>query len=284
MTFESAAVVSGDGTSIAYRALGRGPGVVLVHGGAGAAQSFSKLAAALAADFTVYVPDRRGRGQSGPFGDHHSLATECADLDALLRHTGARDVFGLSAGAVIALYAATKLTTIDRLAVYEPPLIIDGARPDAWVSRYEREVDRGDLAAALVTMLKGTGDVGPLTYAPRWLLRPVLGFVLRSEKPQPGRIPFRELIPTLRHDVRLVREATAEIETFASIRARMLILSGTRSARDLQVGARALARMLPRAQHIVLRGVGHTAALDDGKPDHVSAALRAFFKADDRAA
>jgi pimeloyl-ACP methyl ester carboxylesterase len=277
MSFRSAAVVSSDGTSIAYRELGSGPGLVLIHGGAGAAQSFSKLAESLASSFTVYVPDRRGRGRSGPFGDHHSLATECADLEALLRHTGARNVFGLSAGAVIALHAATKLTMIDQLAVYEPPLITNGARPDAWVSRFERDLDRGDLASALVTMLKGTGDVELLTYTPRWLLRPLFGFVLRAEKPQPDRIPFRELIPTLRYDARLVREATAMIDTLGSIRSRMLILSGSRSARDLRIGASALARMLPNARRVVLRGVGHAAALDEGKPERVAEPLRAFF-------
>jgi pimeloyl-ACP methyl ester carboxylesterase len=54
-------------------ALGRGPGVVLVHGGMQAAQNFTKLATVLADTFTVYVPDRRGRGLSGPFGDRYGL-------------------------------------------------------------------------------------------------------------------------------------------------------------------------------------------------------------------
>src|ERR1700744_5065051 len=107
MTYRYDRVRSADGAWIAYRAYGSGPGIVLVHGGCGAAQSFDQLATMLAERFAVFVPDRRGRGQSGAFRANHGLATEAEDLDALLAETGAEFVFGLSSGAVISLYAAT---------------------------------------------------------------------------------------------------------------------------------------------------------------------------------
>jgi pimeloyl-ACP methyl ester carboxylesterase len=69
-------VVSRDGTTIGYRQFGSGPGIIAVHGGAQAAQNFTKLASALSDAFTVYVPDRRGRGRSGPPGDQYSLRAE----------------------------------------------------------------------------------------------------------------------------------------------------------------------------------------------------------------
>jgi pimeloyl-ACP methyl ester carboxylesterase len=186
-------------------------------------------------------------------------------------------VFGLSAGAVIALYAACQLE-IDRVALYEPPLIVDGVRPDAWAPRYERELDRGDLAAALVTILKGTGDVGsPLTYAPRFLLKPLFGLAIRMEKPSADRVPLRELVPTLREDIKLVREASLLIENFAAIPSDVLLLGGARSARDLRVSLRELARRMPRARLVVLDKVGHTAALDEDQPELVAQQLRAFF-------
>ena len=59
-------VISADGTLIGYRQLGQGPGLVLVHGAMESAQSHMQLAEALADTFTVYLPDRRGRGMSGP--------------------------------------------------------------------------------------------------------------------------------------------------------------------------------------------------------------------------
>jgi pimeloyl-ACP methyl ester carboxylesterase len=102
-------VTSKDGTSIGYRQLGSGPGVILLHGGASASQSYSKLGTALSDTFTVYVSDRRGRGLSGPFGDDYGMAKEVEDAQAILKKTGAHNVFGLSSGALIALQAALEL-------------------------------------------------------------------------------------------------------------------------------------------------------------------------------
>ncbi|MBB6670387.1 alpha/beta fold hydrolase [Cohnella nanjingensis] len=71
---------SKDGTTIGYRQLGQGPGLVIVHGSMQAAQNFMGLAAALSNEFTVYIPDRRGRGLSGPMGEHYSIQKECEDI------------------------------------------------------------------------------------------------------------------------------------------------------------------------------------------------------------
>src|SRR5678816_4144436 len=91
-------ITSRDGTTIGYRQLGHGPGIVALHGAMESAQSHMQLAEALAGSFTVYLPDRRGRGLSGPYGADYSVQTEVEDLDALLAKTGARRVFGVSAG------------------------------------------------------------------------------------------------------------------------------------------------------------------------------------------
>src|SRR5450631_2882100 len=77
-------VTSQDGTTIGYRQLGHGPGLLLVHGGMMTSQNFLKLATALSNEFTVYVYDRRGRGLSGSYGENYSMKKECEDLDALL--------------------------------------------------------------------------------------------------------------------------------------------------------------------------------------------------------
>jgi pimeloyl-ACP methyl ester carboxylesterase len=59
-------VTSADGIRIGYRQLGSGPGVVLLHGGVNGSQHLMRLGIALAGTFTVYIPDRRGCGLSGP--------------------------------------------------------------------------------------------------------------------------------------------------------------------------------------------------------------------------
>ena len=84
-SYEIGTVASADGTEIGYRSLGSGPGVILLGGGYTAAQHYMGLAESLSGSFTVCVPDRRGRGLSGPQGDRYSIATECEDVDALLR-------------------------------------------------------------------------------------------------------------------------------------------------------------------------------------------------------
>ena len=52
----------------------------------------------------MYIPDRRGRGLSGPFGDNYNMRREVEDLDALLTETEAHNVFGLSSGGLIAIH------------------------------------------------------------------------------------------------------------------------------------------------------------------------------------
>ena len=78
-------VTSKDGTAIAYERIGAGPPLILVDG-ALCSRAFGpmpKLAPLLAQAFTVYLYDRRGRGESGdtpPFVKDRELE----DLAALI--------------------------------------------------------------------------------------------------------------------------------------------------------------------------------------------------------
>ena len=252
---------------------------MLLHGGMQAAQNLTRLAEHLSPTFTVYVPDCRGRGRSGPFGAGYGLATECADLDALLRKTGARAVFGLSSGALIALHAARTISGIDKLAVYEPPLTTPDACPTSWVPRYEREMDGGDLAAAMVTAIKGTADVSALAVLPRFVLVPLMRLAIRADiRTTRGETPrIADLVPTVRFDARLAREAEGAFASYASIRSEVLLLGGSRSARPLRIALGALATLLPDARRIEMKAIGHLAADNSGRPSEVADLLRAFF-------
>ena len=77
----SGRVTSEDGTVISYRRFGLGPGIVLVHGGMSSAHNHLELAQELAGAFSVYVPDRRGRCGSGPFGPDYGMQKEVEDLE-----------------------------------------------------------------------------------------------------------------------------------------------------------------------------------------------------------
>src|SRR5690348_12258601 len=102
-------VTARDGVTIGYRQLGSGPGLIVLHGAMESSQSHMGLAEALADAFTVYLPDRRGRGMSGPYAKDYRKEQDVADVEALLSATGARYVFGVSSGADIWLEAALSL-------------------------------------------------------------------------------------------------------------------------------------------------------------------------------
>jgi pimeloyl-ACP methyl ester carboxylesterase len=89
-----------------------------------ASQHFTKLAGAMASDYTVYVPDRRGRGLSGGHGDDFHVTREVEDVQTLVTATGASKIFGLSSGALGALRTALVTPALDRVALYEPPLSV----------------------------------------------------------------------------------------------------------------------------------------------------------------
>ena len=273
-------LTSRDGTVIGYRQLGSGPGVVLLHGAGQSSQNFLTLARAMADQFTLYVPDRRGRGMSGSYSKHHGLDNEVDDVEALLRETGAHYVFGLSSGAVIALEAALRIPGIAKLALYEPPLETETMTQRAWVSRYERELARGDLAAALVTVLKGTADRTPFRFVPRILLEGGIRLGIRSagRKPSPpGVVHPLDLIATIHYDAIVVAEAAGRLERFATLGCEVLLLGGKRSNKSLGAAVDGLAEVLPGARRVTLSRVGHTAADNSGKPELVAAELRSFF-------
>jgi pimeloyl-ACP methyl ester carboxylesterase len=122
-------VISKDGTTIAFDPSGKGPSVVLVGGALSDRSAAGPLAALLAPHFTVFSYDRRGRGDSGDTPPY-KVEREVEDIEALIEKAGGSAfVFGVSSGAALALQAATHLKSIKRLALYEPPFIVNDTRP-----------------------------------------------------------------------------------------------------------------------------------------------------------
>lgn len=280
--YTSGEVTSADGTSIAYRQYGSaGPGVILVSGGYLAAQHYTELAEVLSDTCTAYVPDRRGRGRSGPPGEQYCLDRECEDLAALVAATGACGVFGHSSGGLIALQAALQLPSITKLAVYEPALSMYGTFADlsTWVPRFEQELDDGRIGAAIVTFSKGVRASRGVDTLPRWLLVPLLNAYLSRQRKSatPGGQSIAELIPLQRLDVQLFQEA-ATSPGFAGLSADVLLLDGDKTPPPVRNALSALQRTLPRSTRITFNGVGHEAPVNGrGSPPRVGAELAAFF-------
>lgn len=272
-------VLSADGTTIGYRQIGSGPGLILVHGAMQASQHYMRLATALSDAFTVYVPDRRGRGLSGPFGDQYGIARECEDIDALLTKTGTHLVFGHSGGGLFALQAALTLPTIHKLAVYEPALSLHGSLPTSWVPRYERELAQGKLASAFFTFAEGMKfSQGIFRFIPRWLLLPLIKSMLRQDKQalKSPDVSMEALLPTLPIELRIEKESNNSLESFAGIRIAVLLQGGKKTPDYLLEALDALSKTLPRVERVDYPDLGHDGPTT-GAPERISKELRVFF-------
>jgi pimeloyl-ACP methyl ester carboxylesterase len=284
MTYTENFVTSADGTKIGYRTLGSGPEVVLLHGSMESAHSHLGMARSLAGRFTVHLPDRRGRGMSGPYPAGFGMRTEVEDLAAVLAQTRASSVFGVSSGGLIVLEAARVLPGIRKAAVYEPALILDGTAYTSWLPRYDREMAQGKVAAALVTSMAGL-RLGPPAWFPRGLLTAVTNAMMRSQdkKAAPGEPTMRALAPTLHYEGLLLAEMTGKAATFADVAADVLLLTAGKGLSWLRPGFDALAMTLPSVTRHEFAGLDHGGSGDrsktnpGGKPEVVAATLAQFF-------
>ena len=140
-----------DGAHLAYRFYPGSPGdvVVLIHGTATESGVMNAIAKTLNADgATVYAPDLRGHGGSGPHGDIAyigQLDDDLADLMATIRapHGNARlTLAGFSGGGafVIRVAGGDYGALFDRYIVIDPAIVYPSpiARPNAggWATPY----------------------------------------------------------------------------------------------------------------------------------------------------
>lgn len=276
-------VTSRDGTPIGYLKTGRGPAVVILHGSMESARSHTLLARALADDFTVYLPDRRGRGMSGPHRPDHGMRTEVEDLQAVLAESGAQLAFGVSAGGLVILAAARTLPGLRKIAVYEPALDTEAAGHTAWLRRFDAEMAAGKTAEAMITSMYGLELAPPFfKIVPRRLLVSLTEAAMKKEdrKAVPEAITMRKLAPTIRYDGLLVAEMAGSVEEFRAVAADVLLLGGSKGLPFLRPGRAALARTLPRNRRVEFPGLDHGASSDPsstnpgGKAERVAAIAR----------
>jgi pimeloyl-ACP methyl ester carboxylesterase len=284
-------VASADGTTIRYRRLGTGPGLVVLHGSMSSGAVHLELARALAGTRTVYLPDRRQHGRvdragaaSGRYRAGAVVPQEVEDLQALLAATGARDVFAVSSGALITLRTALVApAAVDRVILFEPPLLADVEHARELRDRATRELDAGRLHDALVTGWRGA-EMGPaaIRALPRPLLRWMVGQGLAAQdrKGTGEYTPMRELATTLPHNFAVIAELAGPPDGYRAVEADVLLLGGSRSPAYLRAALDTLEATLPRVRRVEIPGVGHEAPLDAGlrgRPDLVAAQIRAFL-------
>lgn len=144
-------VTSADGTTIAYTAWGDGDPIVLIDGATAyraTTPENAQTAELLAGEFQVINYDRRGRGESGDTAPY-AVEREFEDLAAIIEQAGGgrpATVFGWSSGGLLALNAVQAGVPVARLALFEPPVIVDGSAPPLpadYVERLDAAVAEG---------------------------------------------------------------------------------------------------------------------------------------------
>lgn len=249
-------VTSTDGTVIAYEQAGRGQAVVLVGGATTARADTRPLAEALAAHFTVFNYDRRGRGDSGDTPPY-AVEREVEDLAAVIDAAGgAACVFGHSSGGVLALETARlRPAQVTKLAVYEPPFVVDNSRPPLphdYVAQLNAAVAagrRGDAVEIFLTQAVGIPAevVAHMRAAPFWA---------GSEA----------LAHTIAYDGTIMGDTASgtpkPLEKWKPVTVPTLVLDGGASPAFMHHGAQALAQVLPHAQRVTLAGQDHGPAAD----------------------
>ena len=187
-------VRSADGTNIAYTRAGQGPPLILVDG-ALCSRSFGpmpKLAEQLTPHFTVYTYDRRGRGASGDT-EPYSPDREVDDLEALVAAAGDTVyLHGTSSGAALVLEAAKRIRSLAKLAVYEPPFIVDDTRtpmPDDWLPRLKQLLADNQPGDAVKMFMRFVGT--PAIFTAIMPLTPVWG-------------KLKAVAPTLPYDITIM--------------------------------------------------------------------------------
>jgi pimeloyl-ACP methyl ester carboxylesterase len=263
MTTEFA--TSTDGTRIAYEKSGTGPALVLVDG-ALCYREFGPgrdVSAALADEYTVYIYDRRGRGESGdtlPYAPER----EVEDLAAVIAATGGDAfVMGQSSGAGIALEAASAGVPMRKLAVYEAPYVgvtkVKGVARD-YLGDLDALLAAGKRAKAVdYFMVKMVG--GPAFLPLMFRLMPKVFAKLQA------------IAHTLPYDTRVMSGFVAPAARLAKITVPTLVMGGSKGAAPMKEAVHTVADSVPGAIHKTLAGQTHQVS-----PAVLAPELKGFFQ------
>jgi len=242
-------VISKDGTRIAYERIGSGPAVVLIDG-AMCSRAFGpmpKIAALLKDHFTVYLYDRRGRGESGDT-EPYTKAREVEDIDALVRAAGGSAfAVGLSSGAVLALEAAASGLPLRKLAVYEPPFVTADAAGQAQADHL------GRLKALVVAGERGAA----VKYFMRDMVNVPAPFVLMMQLMRGVWNKLKAVAHTLPYDAAIMGNWQVPAARLAGVRTPTLAMYGGKTETRLKRAVEELVKVLPNVRQEILPGQTH---------------------------
>jgi pimeloyl-ACP methyl ester carboxylesterase len=252
---------SADGTTIAYEADGAGPPLLLIGGALNNRGSAASLVPLLADRYTVVSFDRRGRGDSGdtpPYAPERELE----DIEALIAEVGAPVfVYGHSSGAALALHSARRGAPIAKLALYEPPFIVDASRPQLPADHLERlrSMPPGEALEYFMTVAVGMPQamVDGMRSAPMWPQLEAVAHTLIYD----NTIMYPEQVGQP-----LPRAWAGEVTVPT------LVMDGGNSPAWMRNAAEGLADLLPTARYLTVEDCDHAVP-----PETIAPILTDFF-------
>jgi pimeloyl-ACP methyl ester carboxylesterase len=275
-------VSSKDGTRIAVECAGKGPNLLIVHGGTGDRNRWKPLLPLFASHFTVCAMDRRGHGESEA-GANYSLRKEAEDVaaavDVLSRRAlgqqngalaharvtaplpGPVFVLGHSIGGLCALEAAFLTKKISKLVLYEPPL--QDLDHTAVADRMEAMIQAGDREQALVTFLREIVMISPDEIT-----------AMKRQAAWPKRVAG---IDIQIREIRALSKYRFDAKRMRTLKVPILLLAGSKTASpQLKQAINSLKDTLPKRTLVVLAGQEHNAM--DKIPQEFAEAVTNFLR------
>lgn len=259
-----------DGRRLAWREVGEGPSLVMLHGWSMSGAVFQEVATALASDFRVLCPDLCGHGWSEPV-THYSLdciTNDIADWMNALRLPPSA-VLGWSLGGQVAMQLARNFSAlISRLLLISTTPCF--CQNDSWIHGLPETQIRTMRRQLQRAYHKALGDFFDLQFADEQLLtkrrQELLGFnVLSSRLPQ-----TKDCLSAL--DVLSIVDMRTSLQ---EIYCPTLVMHG---ANDKIIPNRAgcyIASAIDRAQLYLLDDIGHAPFMS--QPDNCVEIWRKFL-------
>lgn len=239
---------SKDGTRIAFEKAGSGPAVIVIsgalsHRGLYRDQTFP---ARLSEHFTVYLYDRRGRGESTD-AQPYAVEREIEDIGALLDDAGGSGyLYGVSSGGALALQAAAKLgpAKVTKLAIYDAPY---GQKPEDFAGQKQRV---GELVRTAEPGEAASFFLSAIGTPPE---------ALEGMKRSPDWDAIKKIDFTLTYDYAVLGDGDVPEEIVKAIRVPLLVMNGEKSMAFMGSAADRIAALVPQSQRKTLEGQAHQA-------------------------
>jgi pimeloyl-ACP methyl ester carboxylesterase len=249
---------SKDGTRIAFEKVGQGPALVIVGGALAHRQGGQPLAGKLIERFTVYMYDRRGRGESGDTKPY-AVDREIEDLGAVIEQAGNKAyLYGVSSGAALTLQSAAKLgpAKVPKLAIYDAPYGQTERDFKEQKDRIDQLVQTGKPGDAATFFFSAIGTPPP---------------ALEKIKQSPEWEGMKKMDFTLTYDYAVLGNGSVP-DAVKLITSPTLVMVGEKSMGFMHQSADHIAELVPNAERKTIKGQAHAAA-----PETMAPVLIEFF-------